>query len=86
MPRRLRLLQVLAGVIPLAGAVLILMGTGSSGSNEGESLAFRLLVASLIILGAAGFCLAMFATGLLSRAVAALTGSEEIPAKKPPRP
>jgi serine/threonine protein kinase len=85
-PRRLRLLQVLAGVIPLAGAVLILMGTGSAGSSAGESLAFRLLVASLIILGAAGFCLAMFATGLLSRAVAALTGSEGIPAKKPPRP
>lgn len=66
-PRRLLLLQILAGVIPLAGAAMILIGW-----NEGDSLAFRLLVTSLIVLGAAGFCLAMFATGLLSRALAAL--------------
>ncbi len=81
-PWRLRLLQVLSGVIPLAGAVLMLMGAGPIDPSDGESFAFRILVASLIILGAAGFCFAMFATALLSRAFAVITGSNETSVKK----
>ncbi len=76
-PRRLLLLQILAGVIPLAGAVLSLISY-----REGKvSQAFLVLVVGLIALGAAGFCAAMFTATLLSRALAALTGTDEISKK-----
>ena len=61
----------------------MLISAGPADPSDSESLAFRVLVASLIILGAAGFCLAMFATALLTRALAAITGSDEVPKKKP---
>ena len=73
-PVYLRLLQVMAGLIPLIGAVLMMF----VGPQESENQSFRFLVISLIILGMAGFPLAMFTTGLLSQAWAALTGSNEI--------
>ncbi|HZT81746.1 MAG TPA: serine/threonine-protein kinase, partial [Gemmataceae bacterium] len=53
---RLRLFQLFAGLIPLAGAVL-LMGVGP----EQLTLAFRLLVTGLIGLGMAGFGVALLA-------------------------
>ncbi|MGA2259631.1 MAG: serine/threonine-protein kinase [Thermoguttaceae bacterium] len=78
-PVYLRLLQVMAGLIPLIGALLILLGLKASTSDDPS---FRFLVASLIILGMAGFCLAMFTTGLLSQAWAALTGANEISSRR----
>jgi hypothetical protein len=80
-PIYLRLLQVLAGVIPLIGA-LVLMFTAQQDSGF-ES--FRFLVCGLIILGMAGSHLAMFTTGLLFQAWAALTGPGEKPARRPRR-
>ncbi len=71
-PVYLRLLQVMAGLIPLIAAVLML------GLQKSENQSFTFLVIGLIILGMAGFPLAMFTTGLLSQAWAALTGSNEI--------
>ena len=82
MPRRLRLLQVLAGVIPLAGAVLMLIGAGPADRSDSESLAFRVLVAGLIILGAIGFCLSMFATALLTAPWRQLPARKRFPRKK----
>jgi serine/threonine protein kinase len=76
-PSYLRLLQVMAGLIPLIGA-LLMMFAGPQEASFQEFQSFRLLVASLIILGLAGFPLAMFTTGLLSQAWAALAGSNEI--------
>ncbi|MEI8371530.1 MAG: serine/threonine-protein kinase [Planctomycetota bacterium] len=73
-PVYLRLLQVMAGLIPLIAAVLMMF----AGPQESENQSFRFLVIGLIILGMAGFPLAMFTTGLLSQAWAALTGSNEI--------
>ncbi len=77
MPVYLRLLQVMAGLIPLIGAVVMLFAEPQELSPS-EFRSFRFLVAGLIILGMAGFPLAMFSTGLLSQAWAALTGSNEI--------
>jgi len=74
-PFCLTMLQVLAGLIPLIAAVLLLF-VGSDG--EGNSFPFRFLVISLIILGLAGFCLAMFTTNLLFQAWAALTGASGV--------
>jgi eukaryotic-like serine/threonine-protein kinase len=70
-PAFLRLLQVLAGLIPLLSAVLILI------SSSAESLSFRLLVAGLIMFGMVGSYLSMYTTGLLYQAWAALTGQSE---------
>ena len=76
-PACLRLLQVMAGLIPLMGAVLMMfMGPQELKVEEFEF--FRFLVISLIVLGLAGFTLALFTTGLLSQAWAALTGSNEV--------
>jgi hypothetical protein len=68
---RLRLLQILSGAIPLVGAVLI-MFVGSAAEYE----SFRFLVMALIVLGMAGFQLAMFVTGRLSQCLAALTSPQ----------
>jgi hypothetical protein len=73
-PVYLRLLQVMAGLIPLIGAVAMMI----VGPQASDNQSFRFLVISLIVLGMAGFPLAMFSTGLLSQAWAALTGSNEI--------
>jgi hypothetical protein len=67
---RLRLFQLLAGLIPLAGAVLMIgVGPETSGYR-----AFRLLVTALIALGMAGFGVAVMANNLLSRTVSVLGG------------
>lgn len=69
---RLRLLQVLSGLIPLAGAVLM-TAIGPQEFTAREYQSFRFLVSGLIALGMAGFQLAMLATGRLSEAQAAFT-------------
>ena len=76
-PVYLRLLQVMAGLIPLIGAIVMVWAEGEQtpGSNYQS---FKLLVIGLILLGMAGFPLAMFTTGLLSQAWAALTGANEV--------
>jgi len=77
-PTYLWLLQVMAGLIPSIAAILLLLG-----SDEGRP--FRLLVICLMVLGSASFPLAMYMSGLLSKALAALTGSgEEDSARKTP--
>lgn len=72
-PRRLRILQVLSGLIPLMGAALM-TGMGPQEFTPAEYQSFRFLVTALICLGMAGFQLALFVTGLLSQSLAALTG------------
>jgi hypothetical protein len=66
---RLRAFQLLAGVIPLAGAVLLIgVGPETSGYRT-----FRLLATALIALGMAGFGLAAVAHNVLSQTLAVLT-------------
>jgi serine/threonine protein kinase len=69
--RRLRLLQLLAGLIPLAGAAL-LVGVGP----EQLTLAFRFLLFALLALGMAGFGLALLVSSLLGQTLNALIGSD----------
>src|SRR5207302_6509324 len=66
---RLWLFQLLAGVIPLAGAVL-LVAVGPE--TSGERL-FRVLAMALILLGMAGFGLAVLANNFLTQTIAVLT-------------
>ena len=73
-PDRLRAVNVLAGIIPLAGAMLIVL-VGPTGFIGGGSYdAFRMLTASLILAGMAGYV----AVGKLTRryidVVSACTG------------
>jgi hypothetical protein len=66
---RLRLYQVLAGMVPLAGAVLMVgVGPEISGYHT-----FRVLVTALLVLGMAGFALATAAHNVLSQTVSVLT-------------
>ncbi len=78
-PFYLRMLQVMAGLIPLIAAVLILFLGPQKSSGD---LPFRFLVAGLIIFGMAGSYLAMFSTGLLLQAWEALTGSKEVATRR----
>jgi serine/threonine protein kinase len=67
--RRLRLFQLLAGTIPLAGAVLMVaVGPETSGYRT-----FRLLVTALIVLGMTGFGLAVMVSNSLFEILAILT-------------
>ncbi len=66
----LQLFQILAGMIPLAGAVL-LVGVGSEVSGERT---FRILVTALIAVGMAGFGLAVQANNLITHTLAAFGG------------
>jgi hypothetical protein len=70
---RLRLFQLLAGMVPLVGAVLMVgLGPEASGYRT-----FRLLVTAVIVLGMAGFGLATVAHNVLSRTLAVLTRAGE---------
>lgn len=71
LPSRLRLFQLLAGAIPLAGAVLLV--TFEPDLQDGRLV--RLLAASLILLGMAGFALTLAVNQRLSRLLGLLTGS-----------
>src|SRR5262249_21203574 len=67
--RRLRLFQLLAGVIPLVGAALMVaVGPELSGDRF-----FRLLVTVLLGLSMAGFGLALFAHNTLAHLLTLLT-------------
>jgi serine/threonine protein kinase len=65
---RLRLFQVLAGLIPVSGAVLLL---GISGDEPLTGLP-RLLVGGLILMGMAGFGVALLASSRISQTLAVL--------------
>jgi serine/threonine protein kinase len=69
---RLRRFQLLAGTIPLVGAVL-LIGVGPEISGERT---FRVLVAALLVLGMAGFGVATLVHHVLAQTLAVLTRRE----------
>jgi serine/threonine protein kinase len=69
--RRLRWFQLFAGLIPLAGAAL-LIGVGP----EQLTLTFRLLILGLLALGVGGLALALRVSGLLNQTLTALIGGE----------
>jgi serine/threonine protein kinase len=71
--RRLRALQLMAGSIPLSGAILMI---GVGPERSGSSWEFRLLVSSLIILGICGFAITQRAATLLSQTLTVLLGVE----------
>jgi serine/threonine protein kinase len=71
--RRLWLFQALAGLIPLAGAVLMVQ-VGPEEFVAGNYQTFRVLVTALIALGMAGFGIALLVSNQLSQTLAALTG------------
>jgi serine/threonine protein kinase len=66
---RLKLFQLLAGVIPLAGAFLLVVVGPEVSSGRG----FRLLLTGLIVLGMVGFGVAMWVNQVLSMTLAVLT-------------
>jgi hypothetical protein len=70
--RRLRWFQFPAGMIPLAGAVLMI-GVGPATSGE---RAFRLLLTALIVLGMCGFGVTTVVQQLLSQTLAVLTRAD----------
>jgi hypothetical protein len=67
--RRLYPLQLLAGTIPLAGAILMM-----AAPLEEFNVGYRLLVMALILLGMLGIGVAVFVSGRLAQTVTALTG------------
>jgi eukaryotic-like serine/threonine-protein kinase len=72
--RNLHVLQLLAGAIPLAGAVLM-VGVGPEQQfTESGYWKFRLLVTGLIALGMVGFSVALSATAQLRQTLKALKG------------
>lgn len=72
LPGRLIFFQMLAGIIPLSGALMIVMiGHVTRGDNW-----FRLLVCMLIILGMVGFVLALQITQYLQRVLNILLNPE----------
>jgi serine/threonine protein kinase len=71
--RRLWLFQALAGLIPLAGAVLMVQ-VGPEEFVAGNYQTFRVLVTALIALGMAGFGIALLVSNRLSQTLTALTG------------
>lgn len=72
LPSRLLLFQVLAGVIPLSGALMIVM---ISHTPRGDYW-FRLLVCLLIVLGMVGFVFALRITHYLQRVLGILLNPE----------
>jgi serine/threonine protein kinase len=74
--RRLKLFQLLAGIIPLTGAFLLL----TIGPDVSTSGSFRILLTGLIVLGMLGFCVAMWVNQVLSQTLAVLTRRHGRPA------
>jgi hypothetical protein len=66
---RLKALQILAGLIPLAGAIMIL-----SVGPDNFNLWFRLLATALIGLGMAGFALGLLIGSRIQQTLSALVG------------
>lgn len=69
---QLQLTPWLAGTIPLSAAILLVL----SGANSAQSMSYRLLVAAMILVGMAGFGLAIRANNILRATLAVLTRSE----------
>lgn len=73
LPARLTIFQILAGIIPLSGALMIVMiGYTTHGANW-----FRLLVCLLIVLGMVGFILALRISQYLQRVLNILLNPEQ---------
>jgi hypothetical protein len=70
-PCRLRRFQILAGVVPLAGAIMI-VGAGPEMFAAGNYAAFRWLAVCLMLLGVTGMWLALSVGGLILKAIHAL--------------
>jgi serine/threonine protein kinase len=70
LPARLALFQIFAGVIPLAGALLLLL---TRSLDLHEEWGFRFLIATLIVLGMFGFVLALKVCQYLQRVVQCFT-------------
>jgi hypothetical protein len=68
--KRLRLFQLLAGLIPVVGAALLVCS-----GPEHFNLSFRLLVTGLLALGLAGFGLAIVVSATLGRILATMTAA-----------
>lgn len=71
--QRLKIFQVLAGIIPLAGAVMI-VGAGPEVIDPERYYVFQVMVVGLISLGMCGFVFAMKATENIKRTVASFQG------------
>jgi hypothetical protein len=72
-PDRLRAVSVLAGMIPLAGAMLLVLVGPSGFISGGDYDAFRVLTASLILAGMAGYVAVGKLTRRFLEAIAACT-------------
>jgi serine/threonine protein kinase len=73
----LRLLQLLAGLIPLAGAILMIgVGPDPSQFTAARYWEFRILATGLIVVGMAGLTTAQTASSVLSRTLTVLVGAE----------
>ena len=75
MGARLAWFQLLAGMIPLVGAVLM-VGIGEGGLIPVADRSFRLLVTGLIALGMTGFGVALTVSRRLNDTVQAFTGGD----------
>jgi serine/threonine protein kinase len=73
--RQLPVVPLLAGLIPLAGAVLM-VDAGPDQFGAGGYRDFQILVTALIVLGMAGFVAALWASRFLGETVRAFTGGE----------
>jgi serine/threonine protein kinase len=71
--KRLRLMPLLAGLIPLIGAIL-LVHVPEDDAMDARHLTFRVLITALIALGMLGFALALTATQQLAQTRSALMG------------
>jgi hypothetical protein len=72
-----RLFQFLAGMIPLIGAVMLLV-VGPQNYSPEEYSRIRLLVIGLIVLGIIGFHMSVFIGRRISSALAKLTGHTQV--------
>jgi hypothetical protein len=72
--RWLRTLQVLAGVIPLVGAILLVL-VGPQETTGSPYRVYQFLVVALIALGMGGFQLALTINDILYKTITALAGS-----------
>lgn len=71
-PPRARLFHTMAGVVPLAGATAVIL-VGPSGTGPTEYHSYRLLLISLIVMGAVGLGFALRSAALISQTVYAFT-------------
>ena len=84
MRRRLGLFQLLAVLIPLAGAGLVI-GVGPEQFTPSAYRTFRVLVAALMALGVLGLGVALAVSSTLGRTLAALTGPDRASRPRPDR-